>query len=92
MARTGRPREFDEEQALEKAMLLFWKKGYRNTSLTNLTDAMGMNRPSMYSVFGDKSSLFQAALQRYISDYASKNAEQLSAHEHIADAIAHDGT
>ena len=51
--------------ALEAAMRVFWEKGYEGTSLTDLTDAMGINRASLYSTFGDKESLFRQALARY---------------------------
>jgi AcrR family transcriptional regulator len=61
----GRPRAFDAEQALDNAMRVFWRKGYLGTSLSDLTDAMGINRPSLYAVFGNKKSLFRKALNRY---------------------------
>ena len=61
----GRPRAFDVDQALEQAMQVFWKKGYEGTSLPNLTEAMGINRPSLYAAFGNKEELFRKALQRY---------------------------
>src|ERR1700721_4762124 len=61
----GRPREFDTDAALEKAMRLFWAKGYEGTSVADLTKALGISRPSLYAAFGDKQSLFRAALERY---------------------------
>jgi AcrR family transcriptional regulator len=61
----GRPRAFDAEKALDRAMKVFWRKGYLGTSLFDLTDAMGINRPSLYAAFGDKKSLFRKALERY---------------------------
>ncbi len=63
--RMGRPREFSEDSALEAAMRLFWERGYEGTSLNDLTEAMGINRGSLYSTFGDKESLFLKALARY---------------------------
>lgn len=63
----GRPRTFDEEQALDRAMEVFWEKGYEGSSLPELTAAMGMNRPSLYAVFGNKETLFRKALERYQS-------------------------
>lgn len=60
---------FDVEQALDKAMQVFWLHGYEATSVQDLLDAMGINRGSMYDTFGDKRSLFIAALQRYDSMY-----------------------
>ena len=62
----GRPREFDADAALEKAMHLFWTKGYEGTSLTDLTEAMEINRPSIYAAFGNKEELFKKALAHYI--------------------------
>src|ERR1700683_354497 len=61
----GRPREFDTDAALEKAMRLFWAKGYEGTSVGDLTGTLGISRPSLYAAFGDKQSLFRAALERY---------------------------
>jgi AcrR family transcriptional regulator len=61
----GRPRAFDAEKALDCAMQVFWRKGYLGTSLSDLTNAMGINRPSLYAAFGNKKSLFRKALNRY---------------------------
>jgi AcrR family transcriptional regulator len=61
----GRPREFDVDEALETAMELFWRKGYEGTSLTDLTEGMGITKPSLYGVFGNKEALFLKALERY---------------------------
>ena len=63
----GRPREFDTDAALEKAMRLFWAKGYEGTSVADLTKTLGISRPSLYAAFGDKQSLFRAALERYVA-------------------------
>ncbi len=67
-AHKGRPREFDTEEALDKALHVFWRKGYEGTSLTDLTEAMGISRPSLYAAFGNKEELFRRALDRY-ADY-----------------------
>ena len=61
----GRPRSFDREAALDAAMEVFWRKGYEATSISDLTDAMGINPPSLYAAFGDKEQLFMAAIERY---------------------------
>src|SRR5438105_12548238 len=61
----GRPRSFDAAKALDKAMKIFWRKGYEGTSLPDLTRAMGINRPSLYAAFGNKEALFRKALHRY---------------------------
>lgn len=61
----GRPRSFDRERALERAMHLFWRQGYEATSVSDLTRAMGINPPSLYAAFGDKESLYLEALGRY---------------------------
>ena len=61
----GRPREFDRDRALDSAMRVFWRYGYEGASLTELTRAMGINRPSLYAAFGDKAALFREAVARY---------------------------
>ena len=61
----GRPREFDAEEALDKALMAFWRRGFEGTSLSDLTEAMGINRPSLYAAFGNKETLFRLALDRY---------------------------
>ena len=61
----GRPRAFDIDQALDRALKVFWRKGYEGASLTDLTRAMGINRPSLYAAFGDKEGLFHKVLDRY---------------------------
>nr|WP_317894472.1 TetR/AcrR family transcriptional regulator [uncultured Sphingomonas sp.] len=61
----GRPREFDVEEALAAALRVFWSKGYEGASLSDLTEAMGITRPSLYAAFGNKESLFRKALDLY---------------------------
>jgi AcrR family transcriptional regulator len=63
----GRPRQFDETNAIENAMLLFWKKGFEATTIDDLTKALGINRPSLYSTFGNKDQIFKLALDHYRS-------------------------
>jgi AcrR family transcriptional regulator len=67
----GRPRGFDADEALEKAMRVFWAQGYEGSSLTDLTEAMGITRTSMYAAFGNKEDLFRKALARYSEGPAS---------------------
>ncbi len=62
-------RQFDHDEALSKAMLAFWARGYEATSIQNLVDCMGINRGSLYATFGDKRSLFIEALRRYDAVY-----------------------
>jgi AcrR family transcriptional regulator len=61
----GRPREFCVDEALSAALIVFWRKGYEGASLTDLTEAMGITRPSLYAAFGNKESLFRKALDLY---------------------------
>jgi AcrR family transcriptional regulator len=63
----GRPRSFDREQALDRAMEVFWEKGFEAASLADLTRAMDINAPSLYAAFGDKEQLFLEAVERYTS-------------------------
>lgn len=67
MNERGRPRSFDRQQALFCAMKLFWKKGFEDTSMTDLIQAMGIASPSLYAAFGSKESLFLEALDLYQS-------------------------
>jgi AcrR family transcriptional regulator len=61
----ARPREFDADKALDCALKVFWRKGYEGSSLADLTEAMGINRPSLYGAFGSKEELFRKAVDRY---------------------------
>ena len=73
----GRPREFDVDQALDRALRVFWRKGYEGTTLPDLTRAMGINRPSLYAAFGNKEGLFRKALDRYAEGPAAYVREAL---------------
>jgi AcrR family transcriptional regulator len=65
----GRPLEFDRSKALDKALELFWRHGYEGTSLTDLTKAMGIVRPSLYATFGHKEDLFRKVVDLYSSTH-----------------------
>jgi AcrR family transcriptional regulator len=67
--RMGRPRGFDTTAALDAAMRVFWEKGYEGATLADLTDAMRINRSSMWAAFGNKEELFKKAFGRYIDTY-----------------------
>jgi AcrR family transcriptional regulator len=67
VAKRGRPRAFDPDAALDRAMHVFWAKGYEGASLSDLTRAMRINRPSLYAAFGNKEQLFRKVLDRYAS-------------------------
>lgn len=78
----GRPREFCVDTALATALRLFWSKGYEGTSLSDLTEAMGITRPSLYAAFGNKEQLFRQALDLYEREkmaYVGKALEQPTA-------------
>ena len=73
----GRPREFDTEEALAKALRVFWERGFQATSITDLTAATGVGRTGLYAAFGDKESLFLLALDRYMALAYTDCAEML---------------
>ncbi|MER2492077.1 TetR/AcrR family transcriptional regulator [Catenovulum sediminis] len=73
----GRKRTFSEEQALEAAMDVFWRKGYTGASLSELTQSMGINKPSMYATFGNKEALFVKATSLYIEKIAKPHTQWL---------------
>jgi len=75
----GRPRKFDEDEALNGAMLLFWKKGLSATSLDDLSEAMDMNRPSIYNAFGNKDAIYRRALERFCGQLDQGMQETLEA-------------
>jgi AcrR family transcriptional regulator len=74
----GRPRSFETGKALDAAMKVFWRKGYEGASLADLTEAMGINRPSLYAAFGDKEALFRKVLDRYDKGPAAYVREALN--------------
>ena len=68
--KVGRPKKFDRDTALMRAVNVFWLKGYDGASMTDLTEAMGVNPPSLYAEFGDKLNLYRLAIDRYASNDA----------------------
>ena len=77
----GRPKVFDRDAALDKAMTLFWQHGYEATSLSDLVEATGAKAPTLYAEFTNKEGLFRAVLDRYISRFAAKHEAQLFCEE-----------
>ena len=73
----GRKLEFDKQQALESAMYTFWKKGYVGSSLSDLTASMGINKPSLYSTFGNKEQLFIHTIDYYLEHNAKPYVQLL---------------
>jgi TetR/AcrR family transcriptional repressor of nem operon len=74
----ARSKEFNEVEALDKAMEVFWKQGYEKTSIQDLVDQMGIHRRSLYDTFGDKHALFVQTLERYESLIASQFRKQIT--------------
>ncbi|MCP3104480.1 TetR/AcrR family transcriptional regulator [Myxococcus sp. K15C18031901] len=77
----ARPKEFDRDEAVRRAMGVFWEKGYEATSTDDLLRAMGIGRQSMYDTFGDKHRLYLEALQRYQAESAASLMERLRAED-----------
>ncbi len=89
----GRPRNFDMDQALDQALRVFWEKGYEGASLPDLTEAMGINRPSLYAAFGNKEELFRKALDRYETGptaFVARALEEPTARQ-VADRLLKEG-
>lgn len=85
----GRPRDFNKEEALEKALALFWQKGFETTSINDLTSAMGIMPPSLYSTFGNKEKLFWAAVDLYSAKYAVNISKTLAEKTNVKEAMHH---
>jgi len=84
----GRPRKFDRDKVLDRAVITFWANGYNGTSLDALTESMGINRPSLYSTFGGKHDLFMAVIDRYSMTFGCQPAEALYGEREIKTAVA----
>lgn len=74
----GRKRTFNKEEALDKAMRLFWNNGYASTSIANITSELGINTPSLYAAFGNKEQLFIEALVHYSKQYVEPHYQHLT--------------
>ncbi|HEY3143103.1 MAG TPA: TetR/AcrR family transcriptional regulator [Acidimicrobiales bacterium] len=74
----ARPKEFDPELVLDRAMELFWEHGYEATSMADLTERLGIGRASLYATFGDKRTIYRRALQRYLESRDPSPIELLS--------------
>jgi TetR/AcrR family transcriptional repressor of nem operon len=74
----GRPREFDLDRTIERAMQIFWTRGYQGTSLPDLLEATRLSRGSLYAAFGDKHGLFLLALDRYIAQALKRLDDELT--------------
>jgi AcrR family transcriptional regulator len=83
----GRPRTFDREQALQRAIDVFWQHGYDATSVALLSQAMGITTPSLYSAFGDKRTLFLEALDRYLATFGAFTGRALTEEPTVRRAI-----
>jgi AcrR family transcriptional regulator len=83
----GRPRSFDETGALEKATQVFWSKGYDGVTIDDLVVGMGVGRPSLYAVFGDKRAIFLRALRAYAERKGASAAKALFSPQSIRDSI-----
>ena len=85
----ARPKEFDPDQALDKAMHVFWHKGYEATSMEDLVNAMNINRGSLYGTFGDKQQLFLACMDRYCNSMVADRLSLLDKPGPALDTIRH---
>lgn len=83
----GRPRTFDPEAAVERAMSVFWTRGYHATALPDLLRATRLSRGSLYAAFGDKHSLFLRALDRYIADALARMDDELAVGKDPVDGL-----
>lgn len=81
----SRPQQFDREDVLDQALLVFWQKGFESASVQDLVDATGLNRGSLYNAFGDKAQLFATVMERYASASPTK---PLSEAAHDSDSSA----
>src|SRR5260370_8428231 len=84
----GRPRGFDERQALKKATQVFWSKGYDGVTIDDLVAGMGVGRPSLYAVFGDKRAIFFRVLKAYAERKGASAAKALLSPQRLRNSTA----
>ena len=86
----GRPKIFDRDAMLDKAMMLFWQQGYEATSLADLVEATGAKAPTLYAEFNNKEGLFRAALDRYMARFSAKHRAALFCEEKTVEQALRD--
>lgn len=87
MATAGRPRSFDKDDALKKAMYVFWEKGYEGTTMADLIQSIGMKAPSIYAAFGNKDAIFKEVVQSYLPIVVNGQLKALNSSPKIYDAV-----
>jgi AcrR family transcriptional regulator len=85
--KTGRPRAFDEDKAVQTAMRLFWRHGYEGVGMSELTKAIGVAPPSLYGVFGSKANLYRRALDRYSQEFNLVDRSAVQQADSLAEAV-----
>lgn len=87
MATAGRPRSFDKNEALKKAMYVFWEKGYEGTTMADLIESIGMKAPSIYAAFGNKDAIFKKVVQAYLPIVVEGQLAALNSSSEIYKAV-----
>ena len=87
MATAGRPRSFDKDEALKKAMYVFWGKGYEGTTMSDLIASIGMKAPSIYAAFGNKDAIFKEVIKSYLPIVVEGQLVALNSSSEIYEAI-----
>lgn len=83
----SRSKEFDVNEVLDKAMVLFWEQGYEKTSMSDLVEHMGIHRRSLYDTFGDKHSLFLQAINRYLEKVRANFTSEIKSSKTATEAL-----
>lgn len=87
MASAGRPRSFDKDEALKKAMHVFWEKGYEGTTMADLIESIGMKAPSIYAAFGNKDAIFKEVVRCYLPVVVEGQLSALNSSSKIYKAV-----